>query len=426
VSTAPTPSRADRVADAARHGLLWLVVGNALGLLLALLLLEPRLGELLTPWTYGRLMPLHLNVQLFGWCSLPLVALLFLGFLPADGRSPLAGVALHGWSAALALGAASWLFGATTAKPFLDWAGPARWVLLAELVLLEVALVVGWWQRTRPTAAARPGRLGRLRGWLTLALLATVPAALWVATRPEVYPPINPATGGPTGGSLLGSTLGIVAIFLLCPYLLDLTPTRPTRRAAWLSFGLFGLHALAFGLLDHGDHSHRELAQFAAVASLAVWPPVLWLWLRRFQWPAGSGRWLAAFAAWGTLLVGTAIATFLPGVLERLKFTNGLVAHAHLAMAGMVTSFLLLALVATGAGHGLGRPLAAARPFWLWNLGTLLHVGALLVAGWIEGGDLGWIVRGGAPLTVPYSLRAAAGALMLLASLEWLRGALAA
>lgn len=30
--------------------------------------------------------------------------------------------------------------------------------------------------------------------------------------------------------------------------------------------------------------------------------------------------------------------TFLPGIPERLKFTNGLVAHAHLAMAGVVTS----------------------------------------------------------------------------------------
>jgi cytochrome c oxidase cbb3-type subunit 1 len=64
------------------------------------------------------------------------------------------------------------------------------------------------------------------------------------------------------------------------------------------------------------------------------------VYLRHFTWPAGSRRWLLAFAGWGAMLLITALFTFLPGVLDRWKFTNALVAHTHIAMAGMLTCFL--------------------------------------------------------------------------------------
>ena len=57
---------------AARHALGWLLFGNLAGLWLSVLLLWPDLGA--GEWTYGRWVPVHLNVQLYGWTSLPLVA----------------------------------------------------------------------------------------------------------------------------------------------------------------------------------------------------------------------------------------------------------------------------------------------------------------------------------------------------------------
>ena len=57
---------------AVRHALGWLAFGNAVGLYLALLLMEPRLQAGI--WTYGRWVPVHLNAQLYGWTALPLVA----------------------------------------------------------------------------------------------------------------------------------------------------------------------------------------------------------------------------------------------------------------------------------------------------------------------------------------------------------------
>jgi cytochrome c oxidase cbb3-type subunit 1 len=40
----------------------------------------------MSPFTYGRWMPVHLNGQLYGWCSVPLLGLLFAACL--DWRHP--------------------------------------------------------------------------------------------------------------------------------------------------------------------------------------------------------------------------------------------------------------------------------------------------------------------------------------------------
>ena len=57
------------IHSALRHALGWLVAGNVVGLWLAILQLKPGLA--VGDWTYGRWVPVHLNVQLFGWTSLP-------------------------------------------------------------------------------------------------------------------------------------------------------------------------------------------------------------------------------------------------------------------------------------------------------------------------------------------------------------------
>src|SRR5579863_4626221 len=74
-SSAPHASPA--VALATRHALVWLVVGNAIGVMIAILLLLPGLNPWLGEWTYGRWMMVHMNVALYGWCSLPMLGFLF-------------------------------------------------------------------------------------------------------------------------------------------------------------------------------------------------------------------------------------------------------------------------------------------------------------------------------------------------------------
>lgn len=409
---------------AAVHSLTWLVVGNAAGLLLATLLLVPELGRALAPLTYGRWMPVHLDALLYGWCALPLVGLLLRLYAPGRGpeaSAPGGGLAVSAWSGALLFGCLSWLGGRSSGKVFVEWTGAARWLFLGALALLAAVLAAGL---VRRLPGRRPGAWPGLAGLgALLAVLALVPVGLALGSDPGVYPPINPESGGPTGASLFGSTLGVIWIFAGAPLLLGLERDPEASRGGG-TLALLVVYSLAFLALDHGDHSHREAVQIAALASLLVWPPVLARHLRRYRWPAGAGPWLVAFGAWGGLLVLTAVATFLPGVLDRLKFTDALVGHAHLAMAGMLSSFAVLMLLSLTAGTGLAGAVAGRGSCWAWNAGCLLHVLALVGAGALEAADPGLASRGGAALTVLYALRWLAGAAMLAVSVRWLGRAL--
>ena len=409
-------SDVDPVELAATHALAWLAVGCAVGLLLATLLVAPAGHALLGRLTYGRWMPLHLDLLLYGWCALPLVALL-LRWCEPGGSWPLGASAVHGWSASLVAGAASWLAGATTAKPFLDWSGAARGVFLGAQVLLAVALLDGLLRRWR---RGDPRHALLLRAITVLALLS-VPLALATATRTDTYPPVNPSTGGPTGTSLLGSTLAIVAIVAVSPLLLGLHEPRHRRATATLWVALT-LHGAVFSLLDHGDRTHRDWLQVLAVVGLVPWVPALATYLRDFRWPRAAGPWLLALCGWAVALVLSSAATFLPGVLDQVKFTDVLVAHAHAAMAGMCSSLAALLLVALGAER---RAMHRRLGFVLWQVGCALHVAALVLAGALEAvlPDVSFGADG--RITALYGVRWIGGGLMLVAAWLWLRRATA-
>ena len=402
MSPGPRP-RSAAVPLATVHALTWLTIACGVGLLLSLLLLFPGLNTALGPLTYGRWMPLHLDLVLYGWLALPLVALLFRAYRPADRA---AGWAVQVWSGSLVAGAASWLMGRTTGKAFLDWQGIARVAFLANLAFLAVVLAAGLVRRE----GERPWGLGAL--WAGLLGVVILMAS---ATSDRTYPPINPSTGGPTGASLLGSTLAVIAIFLGTPLMLRLPRLSPSLPVG----GIFGAHAAFFAFVGLGDHTHREPLQIAAVVSLLVWAWLLPRWLARFEWPAGSRPWLAAFLAWGGALLASAVPMFLPGLLDRIKFTNALVGHAHLAMAGLATSFAALLLLALNRETELRDVFADRAAFVLWHAGNAAHVAVLAGAGALEAADPGIVFRGDLPITVLYAMRAAAGAAMLLAAARW-------
>ena len=91
---------------AARHALGWLVAANALGVWLSALLLWPRLGELTGEVSYGRILPLHLNWQLYGWSSLPLIGWLFSIYGVSRGSAARwTGPVVRAWSTVLMIGA---------------------------------------------------------------------------------------------------------------------------------------------------------------------------------------------------------------------------------------------------------------------------------------------------------------------------------
>jgi cytochrome c oxidase cbb3-type subunit 1 len=356
-------------------------------------------------------MPLHMNFQLYGWIALPLVGLLLRAFAVEDDRG--AGTALMMWSGALVLGACFWLAGVTSGKLFLDWAHLPRWAYLLALAFLWLVLARGGWRHRHRFQ----GWQGALR-WALLGALALVPAAMFFATNTAVYPSVNPDSGGATGASLLGSSLGMVLLFLAVPPLLQGRPRGGTKRLL-PTFLIMGLHLLLFAVLDHGDTSNHDPTQILGLASLLIWVPLTIRYYRMFSWPAHTRPWLIACAGWGSLLVIDGCLSFLPGLLLRWKFTNAMVAHAHLAMAGLVTSFLMLVLLSIlPSNTSLSRPLPAV----LWQVACLLKVLVLMIAATYEAGSTMYTLTG--PVQTLYLLRFAAGVVMWLISLVWWTGTL--
>ncbi len=405
------------------HSLGWLVAANLVGLWLATLLLFPALGRLTGPLTYGRWMPVHMDLHLYGWVSLPMVGVLLRLFQPPTGGRVLPRLAIAIWSGTLLFGAVSWLTGNSSGKLFLEWTGTARFLWLLSLGFLAMTLWIGFLRqlaaRSRDLEDSRPGRWTWIAKAALLLTLSAVPFVLYAAANPEIYPPINPQSGGPTGGSLMGSALGLVAIIFAYPYLLGLRANDGGRAARWTAAGLGG-HFAWFLALDHGNHSHLEWLQIVSLASVALWWPLLVQHLRRFE-ISGVGRvWLVAFALWGAFLIATGVIAFLPTVLEGVKFTHVLVAHAHVAMAGMVTCFDVLILEGLHRGTRLAGLFRDHLAWLLWHGGTVLLVMALITLGVLEAMTPDFLFNEQTTVSLLYALRWIGGAAMFAASWRWL------
>ena len=399
-----------RYESAALHSLGWLAGANLVGLWMATLLLAPRLGTLTAPLTYGRWATVHLDGQLYGWCSLPLVALLFKLFAPAQGFDRPARAAYWVWTLSLLVSVAAWLAGISGGKLFMEWSGITRLVFPLNMAVLFVVLTLGYVAQQRDRRDGRPVRAMKVA---VLLFLAAIPVVMFWAANPELFPPTNPDSGGATGGSLLGSTLAVVAIIYACPFIIGLTSAK--KPFAVVAGVLLAIHFGLFSLMDHGDHSHHEAVQLVGLFSLVVWWPLLTIHLRAFDWPLGTRRWLVVLCAWAAILLVTALFTFLPGVLEAWKFTNALVAHSHIAMAGMMSALNMVVLASLTRSPALDQ----GRPFWMWNVGCLVLGASLIVLGVFESMSPAVLYRSMPVADTLYGIRWIAGVAMCVASIEW-------
>ena len=404
------------VANAAWHSLFWLVCANAVGVLNAILLLLPAPNRQLGEWTYGRWIMVHMNLELYGWTSLPLVGFLFRVY-GAD-RGPAANwcrPVLWVWSASLGVGVFSWLSGHSSGKLFLDWNGYARTLfpcaLLALWLLLVIALIANWSHSENANLIAWVAKLAGL------VILLAGPFVIYVASGPNTYPPVNPDTGGPTGASQLESSLAIVAVLLMLPF--GLAPRKPEKSRtiviAWIALTAESILCAALG---RANVSHHQAAQFLSLGSLLVWLPLTPAYYAAFAWHVNTRRWRLAFLWWWGALVVTGWVIFLPGVLDHFKFTDGLVGHSFVAMAGFSSSLIIFVMVQLlGDDRWIFN---RVRSFLLWNSSVIAYVVLMTVAGWREGFDPAFTIVPGILRNVLYTLRLITGFLMLLASLDWL------
>jgi cytochrome c oxidase cbb3-type subunit 1 len=415
------PPRQDSraVANAAWHSLFWLVIANAIGVLIAILLIFPALNRQLGEWTYGRWMMVHMNLELYGWTSLPLVGFLFKVY-DAD-RGPTTKwcrPVLWLWSAALGVGAFSWLSGHSGGRLFLDWSGYARVLFPGALSALWLLLVIALIERWRDSEAIPAATLAaKLVG---LVILLAVPFVIYFASGPNSYPPVNPDTGGPTGASQLESSLAIVAILLMLPFGLTRRKAGSSRLIAF-SWIVLAAEAILCAALGRADVSHHLPAQFLSLGSLLVWLPLVPGYYSAFEWRMETRRWRLAFLWWWAALVVTGWVFFLPGVLDHFKFTDGLVGHSFVAMAGFTSSLIIFVMVQLLGEDGwiFNR----TRSLYLWHGSVIAYVLLMTVTGWREGSDPAFTIVPGVERNVIYALRLITGILLLVASLDWFRDA---
>jgi cytochrome c oxidase cbb3-type subunit 1 len=401
------------ICSAAWHSLWWLVAANSVGVLIAILLLFPALNKELGEWTYGRWIMVHMNLELYGWTSLPMTGFLFKVY-GAD-REPMAEwcrPVLWVWTAALVASSLSWLSGYSSGKLFLDFTGYARVVfplaMIALWVLLAVSLVRTW--SVDQTAASRAAKI------LGLVLLLAVPVSIYIAASPSIYPAVNPDTGGPTGASQLEASLVIVAILLLLPF--GLTERKTGRSGVFIAAWVVLLaESLLCAALGRSDISHHQPAQYMSLATLLIWIPLTPAYFAAFKWHANTRLWAYAVFVWWSALIVTGWVLFLPGVLDHFKFTDGLVGHSFVAMAGFTSSLIIFILVHLLGEDGwiFNRPQA----FYLWNGSVAGYVVLMTIAGWHEGFDPAFTIVPGFARNALYVLRLLVGVLMLTASVDW-------
>jgi len=405
------------VAGAVWHSLVWLVLANAIGVMIAILLLFPGLNPWLGEWTYGRWMMVHMNIALYGWCSLPMLGLLFKVYGAERGTmSVWCRPVLWLWSGALVAGSISWLSGQSSGKLFLDWSGYARVLFPLAMGALWVVLTLAFIRNPQQDPESR--RTARMAKILGLLVLAAVPLAIYLASSPDIYPAVNPDTGGPTGASQLESSLSIVLILLVLPFGITRRKQGPAKAVAF-SWILFLAEAALCALMSRADISHHRPTQFLSLASLLVWIPLIPSYYAAFQWHAATRRWrIAMFWWWGGLVVSGWV-LFLPGVLDRIKFTDVLVGHSLTAVAGFLTALLIFVMIQL-IGEDDAWIFNRTWSFHAWNLGVLAYVVIITIAGWIEGANPAFTIVPGPARDILYFLRLLTGVAMLLGSLEWL------
>jgi len=409
------PHATAAVAGAVWHSLVWLVVGNAIGVMIAILLLLPGLNPWLGEWTYGRWMMVHMNVALYGWCSLPMLAFLFKVYR-AD-RGPTAAwcrPVLWLWSGALVAGSIAWLSGQSSGKPFLDWSGYARVLFPLAMGSLWLLLTMAFMRGRSPTEK-RSAQMAKLVGLVTL---AAVPFVIYFASSPGIYPAVNPDTGGPTGASQLESSLGTVLILLVLPY--GITRRRePRPKVVAVSWIVFLAESILCAMLGRGDVSHHRPVQYLSLASLLIWIPLIPSYYAAFRWNRSTRRWRIAMYWWWGGLVVSGWVLFLPGILDRIKFTDVLVGHSLTAVAGFLTALLILVMIQL-VGEQDSRIFNRTWSFHAWNQGVLAYVIVISVAGWIESDNPAFTIVPGPMRDILYFVRLLTGVAMLAGSLEWL------
>ena len=200
-------------------------------------------------------------------------------------------------------------------------------------------------------------------------------------------------------------------VLLLVP--MGLFKRKERSDCRWLGW-LWMVEFMIFCLLEWSGGTHHDRWQIYGLAGLAPWMGLIPYAWSHYDWPASTKSWRVWIYLWWAVLIVSGWIDYLPGVLDRIKFTNGLVAHGHLAMAGFMSALgmILLGCVSDAASRLQGGVKT-------WNVAVAGYVITMAACGWLEAGGTAWMSECPAWRSGLLLARLAFGVVMLAVSLMW-------
>lgn len=399
----------------ALSALVYLALTLASGAWLALLLLAPGLAPH-PALAFGRLHPVHTHLAFYGFLGHGL----FLALEPLTRfeTSLTRRVGLASWNAGTLGGAVALALGHGFAKEYAEaplWAD----ALLALGGALVFADLISRWK------AVSEGRPRPLVLEVLVPLGLGLPFLL-VLNNPPFTLGFDAVLRPYQGQNILGYCLGgyLATALFLAGHRGPRGPLRPSRAAVLglaASVAVFGLTLL----MEKPDGVLAETMQaLAVVSSLAMLVPTLDAARPLFRGPppdrdSASAGWLRAGVVLYLLTALQGTLQFLEPFASRLLFSEWIEGHAHLAVAGSFTAFVLAALADRAHPDGvLVETPAGRRGRRLFLAGLAAMVGALSAAGylagpsaaiieqddWLAGLRPWWVLRLGAGLVMAWGL----------------------
>lgn len=406
----------------------WLLLTTVIGLFESFKFTYPDLGT--APWlSFGRLRAIHTNGTFYGWASVALVGAAFWVAARSSGvplqQRRLAWLALWSFNIAAIAGTVTLDLGINNGdQEYREWVWWVSAFFIIALILSLLSVIA--------TIAKRAEREIYIANWYTtggfiftiiLGITAAIPTYQIGLGQVAVQ------------GFYMHNAVGMWFTFLALGITYYALPKLLNRPIYSYALGVLGFWTNLVFYPIIGAH-HFEFTPLpwwfqtiAIVFSVGMLVPV---------W-AGSGNfWLTMRGRWATIRRSYALPFLWVGVLyyflgstqgtvEALRsaqtiwhLTNFTVGHSHATMYGFIT------FIAWGAIYGLlpaatGKEpsrLACGLHFWLAFLGVTIYVGALSIAGTVQG--LTW--ASGDPFIAsvhaaqPYwQARAVSGSMMFLA-----------
>lgn len=382
--------------------LVWLVMGMAAGLLGALEFSFPDLTKGIAQLSFTRLRPAHINMVAFGWLSMANIGSA-LYIIPALCKTKLYSEKLanfvgYVWNAVIALGAISLLNGYTEGREYAELREPFDILVVVGLVLLSYNLF--------RTVLNRNVKKLYVSVWYIMGAFFWMPIIYVVGNRTFVA--MDGLNDGILnwfyGHNILGmwfTVLGVGIAYYMLP--------KMTGKAVWShSLSMLGFWTIAFFYAPTGTHHLLQspvpewLKALAVIFSAALVIPVITV-LTNFYMTMKGNWWMlttnmplrfvltGAFFYFLTCIQGPFQAT--RGINWYIHFTQWVVGHAHAALLGTFT-FFVISSVYYGLQRLTGRRIYSVKlvkwHYWLLFIGFSIFYLALTIAGLQQ--SVGWVL----------------------------------